>query len=188
MKNSYQKLRSGFTLLELLVVVAIISILSAIASPAFISVIAKFRVTSEITDLVGDLQYARSEATKEGVSVLVCPSTDYLTCATTSTWNSGKAGSTGWIIARMKPDGVTIATVLRARKAFESVDTLVSDNPTPYSVAFTRDGFATGLPTTGTMMFTLSPTGTASSATKCVTLNKAGRLATLSKGTSLCGT
>ena len=47
------KVKKGFTILELLVVVAIIAILAVIATPQFLGAIDKSRVSSEIADITG---------------------------------------------------------------------------------------------------------------------------------------
>ena len=52
----------GFTLVELIVAVAITAILATLAVPSFSSLFAKKRVEGLIAELATDLQYARSEA------------------------------------------------------------------------------------------------------------------------------
>ena len=63
--------RLGFTLLELIVVIAIASILLGIAIPSFTSIIRSTRLTTYTNDFVTALNLARSEAIKRGVSVTV---------------------------------------------------------------------------------------------------------------------
>src|SRR5437868_13985388 len=55
------KLRSGFTLTELMAVIAIAAILMAIGVPSYRYVGASYRMSSEVNGLLGDLQFARSE-------------------------------------------------------------------------------------------------------------------------------
>lgn len=52
----------GFTLLEAMVVVALVSILAALAAPSFTTAIANQRVSSASQELQGLLQFARAEA------------------------------------------------------------------------------------------------------------------------------
>lgn len=175
MKNYCRKSPLGLTLIELLVVVAILAILSAIGAPSFISMLGKFRVSSEITSFAGDLQFARSEALKRGVPVIMCPSSDKETCIASSTWNSGKTGSVGWIVGQADEAGTNIVQpVLRVQMQFDSKDTLVAAAGTT-QVTWTRDGFAQGLPAAAVESFQLHTTPINSKATKCVALNKAGR-------------
>jgi type IV fimbrial biogenesis protein FimT len=67
---------AGFTMTELIVVMMIIGILAAIGAPTFKYVTASNRIASEINGLLGDMQFARSEAVKEGQTVTVCASSN----------------------------------------------------------------------------------------------------------------
>lgn len=62
---------SGFTLVELLVVVAVAAILIALAAPSFSGYIAKKRVEGVFTELATDIQLARSEAVQRNASVRI---------------------------------------------------------------------------------------------------------------------
>ncbi len=62
---------SGFTLVELMVTVAILAILVAIGIPSFQSTLDKRRLTGAAEQLYADLQYARSEAIRQNKSVTV---------------------------------------------------------------------------------------------------------------------
>jgi type IV fimbrial biogenesis protein FimT len=63
----------GFTLVELLTVVAITAILSAMAAPAFKSLVAGQRARATTTDLFSALLLARSEAIKRDTQVTLQP-------------------------------------------------------------------------------------------------------------------
>ena len=63
----------GFTMLELMVVVAIAGILAAMAAPAMMEVIRSNRLSAIARQLEADLLLARREAIKRNTRVLVCP-------------------------------------------------------------------------------------------------------------------
>lgn len=62
---------AGFTLVELMMVVAILAIVMAIAVPSFNTMIKNNRLVAASNDLAGALHYARSEAVRRGRSVEV---------------------------------------------------------------------------------------------------------------------
>jgi type IV fimbrial biogenesis protein FimT len=61
--------RGGFTVIELLAVVAVTAILSAMAAPAFKSLVAGQRARNASTDLYAALMLTRSEAIKRNAQV-----------------------------------------------------------------------------------------------------------------------
>jgi type IV fimbrial biogenesis protein FimT len=167
----------GFTMIELLIVITIAALLVAIGVPSYRYVTTANRVAGEINNLLGDLQFARYEALKEGLNVTLCPtaSATATTCFASSTWTGG------WIVLS-SPNAVNASAVLRRQLPFTQVnskDTLTS-NGGVQSLIFNREGFVTGL--AGTLTFSLQdPTGTAAY-TRCLMVSLAGAAATTKSG------
>jgi len=63
----------GFTLLELLVTIAIAGVLLGIGLPSFGNMMAESRISAQYNSFVGSLYQARSEAIKGGADITVCP-------------------------------------------------------------------------------------------------------------------
>ena len=82
----------GFTLIELMVTLAVVAIVAALATPSFTGVINSNRLTSQANELVADIQLARSEALRRNRTVRLCRSTDGSTCA------AGAGKWTGWVV------------------------------------------------------------------------------------------
>ena len=79
----------GFTLVELMVTISIMSILLAIAAPSYNTTIASTRMSGEINSLLGSLNLARSEAVKRGLQVDVCPQAGGVCGTGVTDWSSG---------------------------------------------------------------------------------------------------
>jgi type IV fimbrial biogenesis protein FimT len=81
---------AGFTLMELMVVVAIVAILAMLAVPSFTQFINNTRLSSTHSQLVNDLNYARSDAIKRNSRTLICVrNADATGCANTTNWGAG---------------------------------------------------------------------------------------------------
>jgi type IV fimbrial biogenesis protein FimT len=162
---------SGFTMVELMMTVAIGSIVLMLAVPSFRYVTNSNRIAAEVNGLLGDLQFARAEAIKEGRTVTVCVSTDGATCT------GGVAWQGGWIVFQDPTNlGVVDAneTVLRIQKTFSGTDTFASSGIT--SVTFNREGYAA--PIANGTIFTLHDSTGNINWTRCLSINLVGQVST----------
>ncbi|MGH8146874.1 MAG: GspH/FimT family pseudopilin [Rhodanobacteraceae bacterium] len=82
-------LSPGFTLVELLIVLAIAGMLAMIGAPAMGSLLKRTETGSAEAAVAGILRHARSAAVMHNTRVLVCPSSDGLHCQTGYDWQHG---------------------------------------------------------------------------------------------------
>ncbi len=82
-----RKLRAsqGFTLVELMITVAVMVVLAAIAAPSMSAMIDNSRTAGQTEELVSTLQMARAEAIRRNARVTVCGGTGGA-CSGTTTW------------------------------------------------------------------------------------------------------
>jgi type IV fimbrial biogenesis protein FimT len=80
--------QKGVTLLEMMITLAILAIVLTVVAPNMQSFLIKNRITAEINEVSGIIQYARHLAIDEQTNVVVCPSVDFLECGTN--WNNAK--------------------------------------------------------------------------------------------------
>lgn len=90
MRNEMTK-NSGFTLIELMVTIALAAIILTQAVPSFHALVQNNRLIAQKNEFISALNLARGEALKRGVRVTVCASNDQANCNTTN-WEAG------WII------------------------------------------------------------------------------------------
>jgi type IV fimbrial biogenesis protein FimT len=171
----------GFTLVELLVTIALAAILMTIAIPSFQYTTSAYRIAGQVGGLITDVQFARAEAIKEGQTVTVCVSSDGATCSTnTGNWQ------VGWIVfsdvnANQIPS--SSAAVLRAQAALAGGNTFADTSATA-AISFNRQGFLTGL-SSGLTLAMHDPTNNPN-LTRCVAINPVGRALPEHQGTGNC--
>jgi len=83
----------GFTIIELMITVAILAIMIGVGAPALRDFVIRSRLVTQASDLTVALQTARSEANRRSQRVMVCKaSSTYSACATGTDWGAG------WIV------------------------------------------------------------------------------------------
>jgi len=162
---------SGYTLLEVLIVMSVVAILAAIAVPSFKYVTTSYRISAEVNALLGDMQFARSEALKQGQWVTICASTDGATCV-----GSGKAWNTGWIVFLDSNQNQTVnpnEAVIRVQPAFTGSDTFNASTGTFWYLTYAPGGYApTGLAAAITL--NLHDSSNNSQYTRCLQITQMG--------------
>ena len=76
----------GFTLIELMVTVAVIGIIALVAVPGMQAMINASRLSGAAEELTAAFQLARSEAVRRNARVTVCASSDNSTCTGGTSW------------------------------------------------------------------------------------------------------
>ena len=160
----------------------------AIGVPSFKYVTTANRISAEVNGLLGDMQFARAEAIKEGRPVVVCVSANSTaagpTCNNTNTWQNG------WVICSDNNNSGNCDAsdpMYRVQKAFtatSSTDTFVASGNRS-ALIFNREGFATGLPGTVTITLHSAPT-VVTAFTRCLAITAVGTLNVQQAGTGNC--
>jgi type IV fimbrial biogenesis protein FimT len=166
------KVNSGFSLVELMVVIMIVATLMALGVPSYRYVTNSNRISAEVNSLLGDLQFARSEAIKEGGTVTVCPAADttLTACGNSSRWDQG------WIVT--SPN--VIPAVMRVQQPFATTkDTFVSLGGQT-AISFDRNGFASAQPVlaNGSVTIRLTTIPDVHQWTRCVEVIVGGAITT----------
>ena len=170
-------------MMELVMTMAIVVILGTLAIPGFKFVTSSNRVATEVNGLLGDIQFARSQAVKEGLSVTICTSTSGVACTSTD-WELG------WIVFLDSNGNQAVdagEVVVRTQPAFAGTDTFIATPATFHALTFNRMGYApTGLLTA--INVTLHDSTSNTNWTRCVAINPIGSAVTERHGlgTPLC--
>jgi len=136
----------GFSLPEVMVVVAIMALLAAMAAPSMSTMIKRQRIKTAAFDVFSSMAFSRSEAVKRNTSVTLTP--------TNSDW------AQGWSIADAN------GNVLRNQSGWDTI-TVTG----PATVTFLSSGRVASNATP----FQLAASGVETEAKRCVTLDLSGR-------------
>lgn len=157
----------GFTLLELLVTLAVLAIILSWGVPGFMDVVRNGRATANANDFVTAMSFARSEAVKRGGRVTVCGSDDGASC--NGNWEDG------WIViadGAATDDAVpVVAAVLRVWAAPDGDPAVDAD--VPWVRFLPRGSVRTSAPLPVT--FTMEIEGCSAQQGRSIELNAVGR-------------
>jgi type IV fimbrial biogenesis protein FimT len=173
---------SGFTVTELVMVMTIIGILTAIGVPSFKYVTVSNRISSEINALLGDMQFARSQALKQGLSVTVCTSSN--TNAPNPTCSGGNVWNTGWIVFLDSNGSGQVdpgEQVIRIQPPFNGNDSMLSSVTSYAATTYNRLGYAPNI-TGATINIALHDATNTQSYTRCLAITASGSVTTEKSG------
>jgi type IV fimbrial biogenesis protein FimT len=97
MGNGQKQAATGFTLIEMLVVIAISAILLAVGVPSFTYMVDRNRVSGEVNEMLADLAMTRSEALTRRARVIMCRSSNPTSAGAVCDGAATDWGS-GWIV------------------------------------------------------------------------------------------
>lgn len=183
----------GFTLIELMVVIAIVAILTTLAAPSFKRTIQSNAMSSTVNMFMADLRYARSEAVRRGGTVVMCrsdaPEATNPTCGS----GSGPGGNgwvSGWIIFYdLNGNGAKTSTepLLRVQAPISSIDSIVEGGSSSSTkLRFTGTGRLLNLSSATSLQFGGSNFSNDMQRVLCISLGGRARIA--GDGTASCGT
>lgn len=177
----------GFSLIEMLVAITLAGILTTVGVSSYQNIATSYRISGEINELLGDMQFARAEAIKEGQMVKICISSNAGAGGTPDCDGDTASGwHSGWIVfpvtspAQAAPNGAP--SVLRAQTAFGGHDTLAdtSVGDPAIAVTFNREGLANQLKSGdaagGNALITLHDSSGKSANTRCLLITSVGAM------------
>lgn len=89
--------QSGFTIIEIMITIAVLAVLTAVGVPAIGDLIKNNRVRAHVFELLDSIQLTRSEATKRRQPVVMCRTANP-TAATPSCGGTAFTWTSGWLI------------------------------------------------------------------------------------------
>lgn len=148
LRNSQQ---GGFTLVEVLVVIAIIGILAGLAVPSFNGLIANTSISRAVNGFIVDTSFARGEGMRRGGNVTICRTSNPLAITPVCSGGDGLAVGgwmEGWVVFQdLNGNGVfnNGDAVLRVEEALSGVGNFLPTGGTPRNrITYDATGRANG--------------------------------------------
>jgi type IV fimbrial biogenesis protein FimT len=164
----------GFTLIELIVGLALVLILLTLAVPSFKDLIQSNRLMTAVDDLLSALQLARSEAIKRGIRITLCKSADGASCAVNGGYDQG------WVVFADSNNNAAIDSGELIIRRFQAVSTngamtINGNTPVAHYISYLPSGaptLTTGAFQAGTLTICAMPKAYR------IIINRVGRIRT----------
>ena len=138
MKKSF-----GYTLIELMAILVVVSLVTAVGLPLMNVFFDSNRMVSNTNDLVAGLHIARSEAIKQQMRITMCQSDDMTSCTGSGQWEDG------WIVFQDPNGNVTVdggETILRLSDEVDGAQVTIRSNDVSNLIANSVTFTSRGLP------------------------------------------
>ncbi len=158
--------QTGFTMIEMMVTLVIGVILIVAAVPAYNSIIQNNRAITLSSTFISAINYARSEAVKQGQSVSMCAASDttQTSCGNNTNWTNG------WIIFNDPTAVGSVTSAANILKVQPQLDAGITVTTTLNYISFLPTSYAT----VGAGTYTLKATGCAGNNGRIVTISVTG--------------
>lgn len=167
----------GFTLVELLVTMAIAGILLTLAAPSFTATLERWRINTAKDTFASSIQLARREAIKNGGNVLMVRRPADASCPHA---NETRNWGCGWDLCvdtngdgQCSPSAASDDILLQSVDAPKATNVKVSSNSS--KLTFSRWGHPNGLGSLG-VTFSPHPAGEDAAATTTLCMSSGGRI------------
>lgn len=172
----------GFTMIELMVVVAILATLAALAAPSFTPMIERWRTRQAVEEMVSTFYFARSEGVKRGGGVVIQKIANSATCALAPTNEDWGCGWTVFFDTNRDGDQDAGEPTLQTAPPPENTEIAISGNGG--QIAVDRWGAFNGMSATA---ITFVPKGknVSDPASAAICVSSGGRIRTLA-GSGVC--
>jgi len=133
----------GYTLIELMAMLAVVSVLVSIGLPMMKVFFDSNRMISNSNDLVAGLNIARSEAIKQQIRVTLCQSADTASCTGSGLWEDG------WIVFQDPNGNATVdggERILRLNAGIDGGQVTIRSNDVGNQIANSVSYTSRGLP------------------------------------------
>lgn len=166
--------QTGFTLIELMVTLAVAIIVLAIGVPMYGSMISNNRAVAQVNSLVTAINLAKNEAISKNVSVTICSDADgdssTFVCGTNAQWTNG------WFVFRDDDaDGVRDSgeDIIKIWESMEPGSNVTTSSTAAGALRFSSLGEYTG---TAAINFLLTQDGSIGNQSRCVYVNLVGQI------------